>query len=54
MSGGFQYLLLTELHCMPLVVHPGVHKTIDLLFKRVWWPKLQASVVDFVYGYDTC
>ena len=31
-SGGLCYLLLTELHSLPLVAHPGVCKTIGLLF----------------------
>ena len=54
MPGGLHCLLLTELHCTPLVAHPGMYKTIDFIVLAVWWPKLWASVVDFVHGCDTC
>ena len=34
-GGGIYALFMQELHCTPLAAHPGVYKTVDLLFACV-------------------
>jgi hypothetical protein len=46
--------LLREVHDIPIGGHVGVTKTIDLLTRTFFWPKLQQDVKDYIASCAAC
>ncbi|XP_063819155.1 LOW QUALITY PROTEIN: uncharacterized protein LOC135057187 [Pseudophryne corroboree] len=46
--------LLSWAHASPFSGHPGVLKTLELVRRSYWWPKIRKDVQDFVASCSTC
>ena len=44
-------LLITDIHSYG---HPGVHKTLELLHRRYYWPNMHKDITNFVKGCKEC
>ena len=53
-TSGLRQLVLDEFHTSVLAGHLGVRKMVDLLYQRVWWPKLRSHVSRYVANCDLC
>ena len=47
-------LVLEECHASALALHPGVRCTLQLLSRRVWWPRMQQDVSQYVRNCSIC
>jgi hypothetical protein len=45
---GVENMLLSEMHKVPYVGHPGYQKTIVAVKKQYYWPGMKKEVVDFI------
>lgn len=50
----FRQELLHLAHAAPLAGHLGVRKTLDRLLHYFWWPKMHASVADYLQSCHVC
>ena len=41
-------------HDLPVHGHPGISKTVQIVERTHWWPKLKQDVVDYVKGCADC
>jgi hypothetical protein len=41
-------------HDTPTIGHPSKHGTFELVSHHYWWPKIGASVEQYVFGCDKC
>lgn len=46
--------VLESCHDAPLSAHGGRHKTIDRVCREYYWPKMHASITDYVRKCDIC
>jgi transposase InsO family protein len=46
--------VLQSHHDTPLAGHFGVTKTVELISRNYWWPRLRHSVEEFIRSCDTC
>ncbi|KAL5525062.1 hypothetical protein ACEPAF_8931 [Sanghuangporus sanghuang] len=46
--------VMKEHHDSTLAGHPGATKTIQLITRRYWWPRMSADVRVYVRGCDRC
>lgn len=53
-DGECRTLVLQQCHDQLLAGHYGKHKTVELIKRTYWWPKLIPSVVQFIASCDTC
>ena len=47
-------LVLEECHASALALHPGVRRTLQLLSRRVWWPRMRQDVSQYVQNCSIC
>ena len=47
-------LVLKYLHDSPVAGHPGIQRTIELVKRTFWWPKLHEFVKDYVLSCVIC
>ena len=47
-------LVLRFLHDSPVAGHPGIHRTLELVKRTFWWPKMHEFVKDYVLSCDVC
>jgi hypothetical protein len=43
--------LIKEVHTQPLVDHPGVAKTLALLKRQFYWPRIDKEVLYYINNY---
>ena len=53
-AGGFREMVLRELHDSALGGHMGAEKTYVALQKGVWWPRMKATVEQYVAACPVC
>src|ERR1700744_178337 len=41
-------------HDPPVYGHPGIRRTIDLVARHYWWPRLHTNVLQYVKGCAEC
>src|SRR6202012_63153 len=46
--------LIRNHHDPPVYGHPGIRRTIDLVQRQYWWPKLQTDVLQYIKGCAEC
>uniref|UniRef100_A0A670KGS1 Gypsy retrotransposon integrase-like protein 1 n=1 Tax=Podarcis muralis TaxID=64176 RepID=A0A670KGS1_PODMU len=46
--------VLQQLHDAPTAGHFGKEKTVELVARDFWWPKMRGEVADYVSRCDTC
>ena len=46
--------LIGEVHDPPASGHPGVHRTMDLLLRHYYWPRMRDAVARFVRNCHSC
>uniref|UniRef100_A0A670KNJ5 Gypsy retrotransposon integrase-like protein 1 n=1 Tax=Podarcis muralis TaxID=64176 RepID=A0A670KNJ5_PODMU len=46
--------VLQQLHDAPTAGHFGTEKTIELVARDFWWPRMRGEVADYVARCDTC
>ena len=46
--------LMFEVHNLPYAGHPGRDKTIQLLSRQFWWPKMAVDVKHYIKHCDSC
>ena len=51
---GIKTALLKEAHDSPIAGHVGITKTVDLLSRSFFWPRLQTDVRDYVLSCRSC
>ena len=47
-------LLVSELHSVPYVAHPGVQRTIGKVRRYFWWKGMAGDIKEFVEACPTC
>uniref|UniRef100_A0A670KDA0 Gypsy retrotransposon integrase-like protein 1 n=1 Tax=Podarcis muralis TaxID=64176 RepID=A0A670KDA0_PODMU len=46
--------VLKQLHDNPTAGHFGQHKTMLLVTRQFWWPRVREDVLEYVWGCDRC
>ena len=46
--------LIHDHHDLPVHGHPGISRTMDLLQRRYWWPRLRQDMIQYVRGCAEC
>jgi hypothetical protein len=46
--------IIQQYHDHPTAGHPGVFKTTELISKDYWWPRMQATIKNYVEGCGPC
>src|SRR6202453_1418050 len=46
--------IIKNKHDLPVHGHPGISKTVQIVERTHWWPKLKQDVVDYVKGCTDC
>ena len=46
--------VIKENHNHPLASHPGVHRTLDLIKTRYYWPTIKQDIHRYIKGCDKC
>ena len=47
-------LLVSELHSVPYLAHPGVQRTIGNVRRYFWWKGMAGDIREFVESWPTC
>ena len=47
-------VILKKVHDQPAIGHPGVKKTLELIKRFFYWPKIRAAVDQYVRNCHTC
>ena len=53
-SGDLRHKIMQQCHASPLGGHVGTTKTLDLVTRDFWWPKIKQTVANFVSSCDAC
>src|SRR6202030_1151265 len=46
--------IIANHHDTPIAGHPGQHKTLELILRDYWWPRIAHDVRRYVEGCETC
>jgi hypothetical protein len=46
--------IIKTCHDTPTTGHPGKHRTLELVSRHYWWPKMGASVEQYTLGCNKC
>src|SRR6202030_4659895 len=46
--------IIANHHDTPIAGHPGQHKTMELILRDYWWPRIAHDVRRYVEGCETC
>jgi hypothetical protein len=46
--------IIKTCHDTPITGHPGKQRMLKLVSRHYWWPKMGASVEQYVFGCDKC
>jgi hypothetical protein len=46
--------IIKTCHDMPTTGHPGKHGMLELVLRHYWWPKMDASVEQYILECDKC
>ena len=46
--------LIKQRHDPPVYGHPGISKTVQLLERSYWWPKMRQEIAEYVKGCAEC
>ena len=53
-DGPSRLQVLKYCHDNPMAGHFGINKTLELVSRNYWWPKLREFVQDYVHSCDVC
>jgi hypothetical protein len=53
-SGPLRLQVLQARHYLPSVSHFGFNKTMELISRDFWWPKMWKLVKEYIQSCDTC
>jgi hypothetical protein len=46
--------IVKSCHDAPTAGHPGQSRTLELVSRHYWWPRVRNFVTEYVSGCDTC
>ena len=53
-EGSSRLQVLQHCHDLPMAGHYGVHKTMELVTRKYWWPDLRNYIEDYIKTCDIC
>jgi len=46
--------ILTRYHYKPAAGHLGIRRTLELISRNFWWPKMEEDAKSFILSCETC
>jgi hypothetical protein len=51
---GIRTDVVRDIHTQPMVGHPGIAKTLAIIKKRFYWPRMDKTVAQYITNYHEC